>query len=268
MIRKITLLVVCCFCVSLCAWAKTDCKAFFPNAKLNPQQDETNLPFVDDARLHGYWVSVDFVKKIEDFDPSLKKYPDELFLRELIFLPEGREISAGYKWTKGHILRESEHTNAAYEIKKIKDKEYLFFEWKSGDYTCLGLTPSYYVLRKEADLRTDKTDLPFKNDKKAVGKWEAIDFVSDPDQFKPGEKYWKGDLYLKTLTLQPNGKTPMSPVITWTKGHVLHKADKTNSAYKIKKINGKEYMFLEWKSGDYSFRGRQPKYYVLEKTDK
>ena len=76
---------------------------------------------------------------------------------------------------------------------KIKDKEYLFFEWKSGDYTCLGLTPSYYVLRKEADLRTDKTDLPFKNDKKAVGKWEAIDFVSDPDQFKPGEKYWKGE---------------------------------------------------------------------------
>ena len=52
------------------------------------------------------------------------------------------------------------------------------------------------------------------------------------------------------------------------KGHILHQGDKTNSAYEIKKRGGKEYMFFEWKSGDYIFRGQKPAYYVLEKEDK
>ena len=107
-----------------------------------------------------------------------------------------------------------------------------------------------------------------KNDKKIIGKWKAIDFVFDTADFTPGQKYWKGDLYLKTLTLLPKGQTPMSPAITWTKGKILDHNDKTASAYEIKKIDGKEYMFFEWKSGDYTFRGQKPAYYVLEKVKK
>ena len=269
MSRKLMMLVVFCTGLVLSAMANPNCEAAFgPNAKLNPKQDEVNLPFVEDAQLQGHWVSVDFVDKIEDFNPSQKSFRGELFLQELTFLPEGKVVNSGFTWTKGHILHQGDKTDSAYEIKKINGQDYLFFEWKSGDYTCLGLTPSYYVLRKEADLRTDNINMPFKNDPKAVGQWKAIDFVTEPSQFKPGEKYWRGNLYLKTLTLQPNGKTPMSPAITWTKGHILHKGDKTNSAYEIKKIGGKEYMFFEWKSGDYVFRGQKPAYYVLEKIGK
>ena len=269
MTRKLVMLLVFCTGLVLPVAANSDCEAAFgPNAKLNPQQDEVNLPFVDDAQLQGHWVSVDFVDKIEDFNPNQKSFRDDLFLQELTFLPEGKVVNSGFTWTKGHILHKGDKTDSAYKIKQIQGQTYLFFEWKSGDYTCLGLTPSYYVLRKDANLRTDKVDLPFKNDPKAVGKWKAVDFVFEPSQFKPGEKFWKGDLYLKTLTLQPNGKTPMSPAITWTKGHILHKGDKTDSAYEIKKLGGKEYMFFEWKSGDYIFRGQDPAYYVLERIEK
>lgn len=77
----------------------------------------------------------------------------------------------------------------------------------------------------------------------------------------------RGELYLKTLTFLPKGKTPMSPAITWTKGFVLHHGDQTASAYEIKKIDGKEYMFFEWKSGDYAFRGQKSAYYVLEHAE-
>jgi len=246
--------------------AQTNCKAVFPNEKLNPKQDEVKLPFVDDKDVQGYWVAVDFVKEPQSFNLQKKNFKDELFLKDLIILPGGKILNSVFSWTKGHILNPVDKTDSAYQIKQIDGETYLFFEWKSGDYTCLGMKPKYYVLRKVANIRTDDTNLPFKNDKKVIGKWKAIDFVFDTEDFTPAQKYWKGDLYLKTLTLLPKGKTPMSPAITWTKGKILDHNDKTASAYEIKKIGGKEYMFFEWKSGDYTFRGMKPAYYVLERV--
>ena len=248
--------------------AQTNCKAVFPNAKLNPKQDRVDLPFVEDKDLQGYWVSVDFVNEPKDFNPEKRNFRNNLFLEDLIILPEGKVLNSVFSWTKGHILNPVDKADSAYQIKEIGGEQYLFFEWKSGDYTCLGMKPSYYVLRKVSDLRFDDTNLAFKNDKKVIGKWKAIDFVFDTKEFNPDKKFWKGDLYLKTLTFQPKGQTPMSPAITWTKGQVLHHGDKTASTYEIRKINGKEYMFFEWKSGDYSFRGKNPAYYVLERAAK
>ena len=246
--------------------AQTDCKAVFPNEKLNQKQDEVNLPFVNDEKVQGYWVSVDFVKEPKEFNPGKKAFRNDLFLKDLIILPEGKILNSVFSWTKGHILNHADKTDSAYQVKQIDGATYLFFEWKSGDYTCLGMKPKYYVLKKTANIRTDDVNLPFKNDKKVIGKWKAIDFVFDTAEFTPGQKYWKGDLYLKTLTLLPKGKTPMSPAITWTAGKILDHNDKTASSYEIKKIDGKEYMFFEWKSGDYVFRGQEPAYYVLERV--
>ena len=38
---------------------------------------------------------------------------------------------------------------AGYEIRNIEGKDYLFYEWISGDVTIRGMKPCYYVLRKE-----------------------------------------------------------------------------------------------------------------------
>lgn len=46
----------------------------------------------------------------------------------------------------------------------------------------------------------------------------------------------------------------------------MHHGDKTASQYTIKKINGCNYMFYEWKSGDYTLRGMKPYYYVLKQV--
>ena len=53
----------------------------------------------------------------------------------------------------------------------------------------------------------------------------------------------------------------------WTKGKVLSKQDKTASGYDLRDINGKTYMFYQWKSGDYTYRGMNPHYYVLKKAN-
>ncbi|BCZ44629.1 hypothetical protein psyc5s11_06960 [Clostridium gelidum] len=123
----------------------------------------------------------------------------------------------------------------------------------------------------------DKIDYPFLNDSEAVGKWETVDFVKEIDDFKPGEKQWKGGDYLKSITIIQDGKMAQPDVqgmpsdektlaswLTWTKGYIISSADKTASQYTIKEINGTKYMFMEWKSGDYTLRGMKPWYYVLK----
>jgi hypothetical protein len=110
----------------------------------------------------------------------------------------------------------------------------------------------------------DKIDYPFVNDPEALGTWESVDFVSNIEDFKPGTKHFKGDLFLKELFILENGKTNWA--CTWTKGLILSPADKTASRYVIEEIVGSTYMFLEWKSGDYIFRHMKPSYYVLKEV--
>lgn len=125
----------------------------------------------------------------------------------------------------------------------------------------------------------DKLDYSFVNDEEVVGKWEAVDFVEDESDFKPGTKSWEGDLYLKDLIFLNDGKMAQpiaediksnetKPVkwLKWTKGIVMHSGDKTASSYKIKEIDGEKYMIYQWKSGDYIFRGEKPWYYVLKQV--
>lgn len=52
----------------------------------------------------------------------------------------------------------------------------------------------------------DKIDYPFMNDSEVVGKWEVVDFVEKTDNFKPAEKQWRGEDFLKTMTVLPDGK--------------------------------------------------------------
>ena len=110
----------------------------------------------------------------------------------------------------------------------------------------------------------DNINLPFVNDPQVLGQWESVDFVADPADFTPDKPSWEGRLYLKGLTFLEGGKTPQ-PWWTWTKGVVIHHGDKTASHYDIRKLNGKLYLFFEWKSGDVTISGMKPHYYVLTK---
>jgi predicted Ser/Thr protein kinase len=112
----------------------------------------------------------------------------------------------------------------------------------------------------------DNIDLPFVNDPQVIGEWESVDFVVNPSDFNPDKpNRTGGELYLKGLTFLDDGKMPQ-PWMTWTKGVVIHHGDKTASHYEIREINGKSYMFLEWKSGDFTISGMKPCYHVLRKT--
>lgn len=257
-------------------------------------EDKTDYPFVDDPAVIGKWQSVDYVAEINKFTPDKKIYEDALFLKELVFIKDGKMLTAintgngnlgptPSTWTKGMVINKQEKTASKYAIKEINGSTYMFFEWKSGDYTYFHMTPKFYVLERVDNLdysdyimvsKEDKVDYPFVNDPRLVGKWECVDFVNTPDKFRPGSTQERGELFLKQFNIAANGKisaltsqgkTPYEN-LSWTKGLILDKQDKVASKYEIKELKGDIYLFYEWKNGDYQFRGTQPPYYVLKKA--
>ncbi|MDT8300413.1 MAG: M56 family metallopeptidase [Sedimentisphaerales bacterium] len=253
--------------------------------------DKVDYPFVNDPKVVGGWKTVDFVREIEQFNPNKKIWRGELWLNHIIFEEGGTMLRSGQTWTKGLVL--DDDTASKYIIREIDGSAYMFYEWKSGDYTIRYMKPFYYVLKKvlteslkyepkygkkanipptstinEQGRIVDKIDWPFVNDPQLIGTWKSVDFVGEMEEFKAGEKKWEGrggDLYLKGLIFKPNGRT-FKPWWTWTKGLVFHSGDKTASKYTLKNIEGSTYMFYEWKSGDYTIRHSKPSYYVLKKV--
>ena len=113
--------------------------------------------------------------------------------------------------------------------------------------------------------QADNIDLPFVDDPQLVGKWQSVDFVKTPDQFKAGQKNWQGELRLQELIFLAKGRTT-KPWWMWTKGALIHSGDSTASTYTITKLGNALFMVLEWKSGDYTIRGMKPSYYILKKV--
>jgi bla regulator protein BlaR1 len=116
-----------------------------------------------------------------------------------------------------------------------------------------------------ADLvgrRIDRIDYPFVGDPAVLGGWRAVDFVRRPDLFHPGARQFRGNLFLKELHFLDGGRTSMA--FRWTKGFLLHDGNHTASHYEIRALDGADYLFMEWKSGDYVLRGARPNYYVFK----
>jgi tRNA A-37 threonylcarbamoyl transferase component Bud32 len=111
----------------------------------------------------------------------------------------------------------------------------------------------------------DNIDLPFVDDPQVIGRWVSVDFVDEISQFHPDQPSFQGRLFLKELTFLENGKTEKA-WWTWTRGVLIHHGDRTASHYEIREVKGQPYLFLEWKSGDFTIRGKKPPYYVLQRT--
>ena len=117
-------------------------------------------------------------------------------------------------------------------------------------------------------------NVPFVNDKRVIGKWQEDtdkkDFIPYVNPPKGSDNY--DDPYLKELDFSEGGHITAvyaDEVIsgdeyhTWTRGFWLRKWNSCACAYEIREYNGKEYLIIEWKNGDYRFGGRETSYYVM-----
>ena len=120
-----------------------------------PTEPVSNRPHFElDEQVLGKWTSVDFVKTINDFNPSKQNWRDTLFLQGLDFEPSEIVIftfmagqRAPNRWSRGEIYYNDERPSR-YDVRHINGENYLFMEWISGDVTIRGQEPYYYVLKK------------------------------------------------------------------------------------------------------------------------
>ena len=294
--------------------------------------DKIDYSFVDDPAVLGVWTSVDFVEDIDEFDPAQPRWQGELYLQKLDFLAEGGTRvkaahdsglrSGPWDWTDGLLMHGGgDHSAAAYAIESIDGVDYLFLQWKSGDYIIRHAKPAYYVfvwsaasedvdteasndddsrghaaapapvwtsddtrpdyvpetswLDEDGRIR-DEIDYPFVDDPAVLGVWTSVDFVRDIEDFDPAERRWQGgSLHLVGLEFGAQGQLGrrygddeefrVAEDYTWTNGLLLE--GDTAPAYVILSFDEVDYLFLEWKSGDYTIRHMKPCYYVLHRAD-
>lgn len=124
------------------------------------REDNVKVPFVDNEELKGTWKSISFVNEIEDFQGENDTMYPILCLQTLDIQENGiveiqkldiynRLYTDTLRWSGDSIINEGNKTVSKCIIKKIEDETYMFYEWKTGDYTIGGEDPSYYVLIKQ-----------------------------------------------------------------------------------------------------------------------
>lgn len=232
-------------------------------------KEALEMRFINDENAIGKWQLVGIAENME----CAKKeefIPDDFKIKELYLMPNGKEYWV-ISWTKGIIKING--VEDPYEI--IDDKMYVtinsnFDESKIAVYKKID-NKEY----NPEDIRIkDNIDLEFKEDKNIIGFWKSIDCIFNKNNFNPEIKQYPGELYLTDISVSPDAKVTINfsdgeiKKSSYTKDYIYNLCyDDTACRYELKTVGDKEYMIIEWKSGDYVFGGFVVCYYVLEKMN-
>lgn len=245
--------------------------------------EEINLPFVNDESVVGKWQTVGEFAVKEDFYSD--EHSDELDcfrnVDGLYFLPNGEKYWC-YGWTKGKLLIDNGIGTFVnnYSIEVFNGKRYMFIDYKSYNYFHGGKTT--VLVFRQVDNKTysakeiarkDNINLPFINDERIIGKWKSFSFCKRKEEFDPSKQLME-TWFWSDVEFRPDGEVIShydwgKEVICgrdkqeWTKGFLLRKWNSSACAYEFKTIENKEYLFIEWKSGDYRWGGFATDYYVF-----
>lgn len=248
------------------------------------RSEPLNLPFEEDDVVGKWEIVGEYAVKDDFFSET---FPREPFLaageqKYLYFLPNGKPYWV-FGWTRGQFICRfgDSHFYNRYTTESYNGAEYMFIEYKSFEYR-RGGRPSVLVLRRldrkaytsEELARKDDVDKPFEDDPRVLGEWRAVDCVSEKEKLDPDKKQAVETLFIKKVIFSHNGVCESvyggeriygDHMQVWTKGFVLCKWNKTACAYEIRVIDGKEFLIIEWKNGDWIWGGAEPLYCVFER---
>lgn len=238
----------------------------FISSLKNMKGDKIMKPFINDELAIGKWSYECSAISKEAYSKGDFYHDQDALVQELYFLPKGQGYWIFDRWTKGTLYHYNK-TTYKYDI----EDEKLFLEVtnENNEYEITLIFNK--VDNKEYKIsdieKKDNTNLTFVLDKKAIGNWQAIDYISKEkkENYLPSKK---SDLFLKSLTLINNGdcfkeySNGNIDKIKWTKDYIL--SDTLASNYIIKDINNERYLIMDWKSGDYVYGGKVYGCYVFK----
>ena len=246
------------------------------------------LPFENDAQVVGKWQLCG--KLLDENDlASLEDVGKDIADKEIIFMPGGA-FAWKYFWTKGTLYRiSSKYTFAipnTYKTTEQNGIRYMIVQFMSDDCIDNGEDTLMLLYRQIDNVaytehqirpRIDKTDMPFVDDELAHGEWAVFDYVPTISDFNPELHYSaKEDIYAGDIKFLSRGictrtirtmSGKATYMLRYTKGFVLNDKEMTAEEYQIKSINGKDFLFVQHKSGDYFYGGMTPHWYVFERKD-
>jgi len=269
--------------------------------------DSMPYEWVPDNNVLGAWIVHDYIKNRTYFNPNEMTWRGEDFwLTRAVFRSNGyvsftvgepKQIS-NCQYTKGYVYFLGDPCIAAYEIQTVNGVDYLFLEWKSGDYLRSGKVPGYYVFTRDAEwvqepvitgpiidgtippltttfdkersIYIDNLHYEWVPDNHVLGAWIVHDCIRRITDFDPRLMTWQGGGILLTHAIfHGDGYASLTfgdytGRLQYTKGYVYFSTE-TIPAYEIYIADGDEYLFLEWKSGDYVRSGEVPGYYVFKR---
>ena len=234
--------------------------------------------FENDEAVIGKWEHFDNLNSLEEFDSNYPRnsVSDKGF-KEIYFLPNGEKYWIFEGWTKGYLLihygGDEPILCYKYTLKKIGIETYMFLEITENEKSYINILKK--VSNKRFALneigRRDNIDLPFIVDKNIIGKWKSIGFVNSIIDFIV-PVLSQDDLWLKSICFNENGAAiriysdeTWSDI--WTSGFLIDRTKMTASVYAIRIINDTEYLFVQWKMGNYVYGGANPSYYVFIRDD-
>ena len=242
--------------------------------------ENTDLPFENDESVVGKWQIIGEFASKEDFYAGRTPMSAGVPAANVYFLPGGMRYWC-YGWTKNKLLIQNGDTSSVndFTTESIGGKYYMFVDFKSYEYRHSG-QPTVLVLcrldntaySKEELAKKDDICKEFVPDERILGKWKSVAYCSTKQEFDP-KKQAEGSLFFSGIEFQPGGKVISDydhgkrkigeDMQEWTKGFVLRKWNSTACAYELQPIDGTEYLWIEWKSGDYIYGGFDTDYYVF-----
>lgn len=259
-----------------------------------PRNDDIQGNFENDERVIGHWELVDVLPCKEQFLPGHPKTQSGgQSIKELYFLPDG-EWYWCFGWTKGYLLTSfgypKQQSRNAYTIEEIGGETYMYIEMRFQTYLLYGGAPECWVLRQKDHRRYTRQDIRRKDpipqapadDFRVIGTWQVCDLVRRPEDFIPGRPnpaFPHDALFWRRARFLPDGEmyntfrsvNDMKPytdgpqVWRWVTGNVICNSVSTASMYRFQEYQGVEYLLIQWKSGDYTYGGDDPYWYVFQR---
>ncbi len=228
--------------------------------------------FINDKQVIGKWVFYTILHEKRDITRKDKKKYNGIGFKEIYFLPNGEKYWIFEGWTKGtlfiHYGGDDPVLEYKYEIKEHNNHKYMYIDMIDENMIC--------VLKKTSDKEyelneignRDSIEIPFIKDSKIVGEWKAVGYVNKISEYNG--KISK-DLWLKSIKFYEDGSAYRFYddeiwCDKWTRNYLLDQKKSVKCKYKIKKICGEKYLFLEWKMGNYVYGGGKPTFYVFKKV--
>lgn len=249
-----------------------------------------NIPFTDAPEVVGKWELCGMLRDETDFSSAQEIPPEAHIFKEIIFMPGGANVWS-YFWTKGIFYTMSgKHGSAVanpYRTVRQNGEHYMIIYFmKDNDVSTDKALPVLYrqidtVAYSEDQMRPriDRVDYPFVEDPAVSGSWSVVDFVRRAEDFDPTHQqtpkkllattdlqFLPRGICIKYARAESSGKK-VSWGLSYTKGLVLNRTHMTAEEYIIKSFDGKDYLLVEHKSGDYAFGGIEPYWYVFERKD-